>query len=141
MAKTHNPTTISAAWARNLGAATQKITAGVQSVTVAPTQIAAQRADAYLQGVQASVQSGKYQAGLQRVTLADWQQSMVQKGIPRIASGATAAQPKMEAFLTSFLPYVEAGQRQLQSMPRGTLQDNINRAVFMMQYNAAYKKK
>lgn len=128
-------------WAKNLGGSGESIRRGVEAVTVSPTQKAAARSDAYLAGVQRAVADGKYQAGLRRVTLQDWQQSMLQKGINRIASGANAAVGKMESFLSEFLPHVEAGQRMLESMPRGDLSSNIGRAVAMMEWNAKFKRR
>ena len=128
-------------WSRNLGAATTSITEGVQNVTVSPTAKAAERADAYLAGVQRAIADGKWQAGLRRVTVEDWRSAMVQKGIPRIASGASAAVPKMASFLDEFLPHVEAGLRQLESMPRGDLNTNIQRAVAMINHNARFRRR
>lgn len=138
MAKT--PADIAKKWANNIGAATESIRSGVQAVTTSPTQLAANAQDRYVAGVQRAVSSGKWQAGLQRVSLQDWQQSMLQKGIPRIGSGATQAIPKFTAFMQQFLPYVQQGVQQLASMPRGSLDQNIARAVFMMQHNAQFKR-
>lgn len=132
-----DPATIAQRWAQNLGGATQKITDGVNSVTVAPGQAAARQADVWLQNTQAA--QAKWKAKVAAVPLSDWQTAMTQKGIPRIASGATAAQPKFQQFMTNFMPYVQAGRNNLP--PRGTLDQNINRAVAMMRHNAAYSKK
>lgn len=139
MAAAKNPSDIAAKWARNLGAATQSIQAGVNAVTVNPAQAALAQVNAYVQGVQNAVNSGKYQRGLQRTTLAGWQQAMLGKGLQRIAAGATAAQPKMEAFMAKFLPYLQGLQSQLAATPRGDLQTNIQRAVMAMQYIAQFK--
>lgn len=135
---TGNPTQIAEKWARNLGTSTDSIRQGVQAVQISPTEKAARQSDAYLQGVQAAVSSGKYAAGLRKVTLQDWQNAMINKGINRIASGAAASKGKVQDFLTKFLPHVEAGQRMLESMPRGGLDQNIARAVAMMQHNARF---
>lgn len=135
------PQQLSQKWARNLGASTEAIKQGVQAVTTSPTAKAANRADAFLMGVQKSVADGKWQAGLRRVTLEDWKNSMLNKGVNRIASGATAAQGKMENFLADFLPHVQSGMAALQSMPRGDLAQNIQRAVFMMEHNSKFKRR
>lgn len=138
---TLSPQALAQKWARNIGAATESIKAGVNAVTVSPTEKAARAQDQYLLGVQRAVSDGKYAAGLRRVTLADWQQAMLNKGIPRVASGAMAAQPKMESFLSEFLPHVQAGQRMLESMPRGDIQQNIARAVAMIEHNAKFRRR
>lgn len=129
---------IAAKWSRNLSSSTQSIQAGVQATTVNPAQKAIERIPAYLAGVQAAVQSGKVQRGLQGVTLQSWQQAMINKGLPRIAAGATAAVPKMQKFMDAFGPHLQALDAKLQSMPRGDLNQNIQRMVTAAQHNAAF---
>lgn len=131
-----DPATIATRWAQNLGGATQKITDGVNGVTVAPGQAAARQADVWLQNTQAA--QAKWKARVAAVPLSDWQNMMINKGVPRIASGATAAVPKFQSFMTQFLPYVQAGRNALPA--RGTLDQNINRAVSMMRHNANFKR-
>jgi hypothetical protein len=128
-------------WQRNLASATESIRAGVQAVTVSPTELAARRQDAYAAGVQRSVTSGRYAAGCRRVTTQDWQRSVIEKGLPRIAAGASASIPKMQAHMDEFLPFLEEGQRKLEAMPRGDLQQNIQRAVAMMEHNAQFRSR
>lgn len=139
MAVNTNAAAVAARWAQNLGAATDKIKAGIQAVTQSPTAKAAANANNYLLGVQRAVSSGKFQASLQAVSLQDWQNAMINKGLTRIASGATQAQPKMQAFMSQWLPYEAAGVAQLASTPRGTIDQNISRAVAMMRYNSQFK--
>jgi hypothetical protein len=126
-------------WATNLAGSTASIQAGVQAVTVNPAQQAAAAVNQYLAGVQQAVADGSYVNGLSKVTLQSWQQAMLVKGVPRIASGATAAQPKFQAFMGSWLPYMQQLQQTLQATPRGDLQTNIQRAVTAMNFAAAYK--
>lgn len=127
-------------WASGMANSTEKIKAGVNAVTVAPTQKAAARLDAYLAGVQRAVSSGKMADSLNRVTLQDWQRAMTDKGVNRVAGGAAAAKPKFQNFMAEFLPFLDAGKRQLESMPRGGLEENIQRAVAMMRYTATFKR-
>lgn len=134
-----NSADVAKKWMQNLSASTASIAAGVQAVTVNPAAAAAARQDAYQAGVQRAVADGSYQRGLGRVTLQSWQQAMQTKGIPRIASGAAASQPKMQAFMDKWLPYQQGLAAQLASTPRGDLQTNIQRAVTAMNYNAAFK--
>jgi len=136
-----DPMQVAEKWARNLSGSTQAIQDGVAAVTESPTAKAADRADAYMAGVQRSVADGRYQAGLRRVSLDDWKDAMLNKGVQRIAGGATAAVPKMQDFMTQFLPHVAAGQRALANMPRGDLQQNINRMVAMVQHNARFRRR
>ena len=125
-----NAADVAKKWAQNLTAATQSIQQGVQGVTTAPTALAAAQAQAFVTGVTNAVASGKWQAGLNRVTLQDWQTAMIQKGIPRVGPGATAAQGKFAAFMNQLLPFQQSLSQQLQQMPRGDINANIQRMVF-----------
>lgn len=139
MAVTQDSTAVAAKWARNLSGATQSIQAGVNSVTTAPGQAAAAAVQQYLAGVQAAVASGKWQRNVSAVSLQQWQQAMLTKGLPRIAAGASAATPKVQAFMGKFLPYLQGLQAKLASMPRGDINTNTQRAVTAIQYIAQFK--
>lgn len=134
MTTTLTPQQIADKWATNLSNSTASITAGVNGVTVAPGQKAAAAADFWLSQTIASKQ--RFITNVGAVTLPDWKDKMITVGIPRIATGASANKPKMVAFMTRFLPYVKAGVDSLP--PRGDLATNIQRAVAMMQHNAAF---
>lgn len=118
-----DPTAIAAKWANGLANSTQAITDGINGVTVAPGAAAARQKQAYVSGVQAS--ADKWATNVAKVTLSDWQQAMTTKAIPRIASGAQAAQPKFAAFMTQLLPQIATAKAALP--PRGTLQQNLAR--------------
>lgn len=127
MAQT-DPNAAAQKWASNLGAATQRIQSGVEAVTTSPGQLAARQAQVWVQNTQAAQQ--KFASNSSKVTLAQWQTATVSKGLPRIASGATAAEPKFAAFMTSFLPFVNS---QVSSLPaRGGLEQNIARSAAMI---------
>jgi hypothetical protein len=128
-------------WARNLSGSTESIKQGVMGVTVSPTEKAAAQAGAYQAGVMRAVADGKFAAGLRRVSLDDWKQATLRKGLNRIAAGATEAKPKMQEFMDEFLPHVQAGQRLLESMPRGDINSNIQRAVTMMEHNSKFRRR
>jgi hypothetical protein len=133
-----DPAAVAQKWSRNLGNATQDIQAGVQAVTQAPGAKAAANVQGWIAGVQRSQQ--KWATNVGRVSLASWQNDMITKGLPRIASGASAAEPKMASFMTSFLPHVERVAQQVRAMPKGGLQNGIARAVAQIQGNAAYQR-
>lgn len=127
-------------WGTNLGAATPSMQAGVQGVTVAPTQLAANQAQAYMAGVQNAVASGKWQARLNAVSLQSWRDAYVKKGIPRVQQAATTDQPKVQAAMGPLLDYIYNLRDQINSsQPRGTLSQNIQRATAMMQGMSNYK--
>lgn len=120
-----SPTDAAARWAQNLGASQTKYTAGVQAVTTSPGQLAAAAADRYIAGVQASLP--KFQANSAAVTLQAWQQAAVNKGAPRLATGAQQAQQKMGTVFTTLFPFIEQVRTSLP--PRGDLEQNIARSA------------
>jgi len=117
-------------WASRLGASTQRITDGINAVTVAPGQAAAQQAAAYAQNVAAAVP--KWRARVGAVTLADWQHATITKGVQRIGAGATAAEPKMANFFGRLLPYINSGKAGLPA--RGNYDQNKARMNAWVDY-------
>lgn len=115
-------------WATGLAGASATITAGVNAVTTAPGLAASRQAAAYQAGVAANV--AKWQKNVAGVSLQDWQNATITKGVPRIATGATAAQPAFAQFMSKLLPF----QAQLVNTlpPRGNTAQNIQRAVAFM---------
>lgn len=126
-----------AAWAQRLAASTDRITRGVAGVTTAPGQAAARQKAVWAQNVQAS--QDKWASRVAAVPLADWQQAMTQKGVQRVASGAQAAQPKMEAFMSQLLPHINSGLGALP--PRGTLDQNIGRMTNWVRHMANFQRR
>lgn len=126
-------------WVTNLSNSTQAMTNGVNRLTKSPGASAAQAADKWLAKVTQS--KDKYQRRVGSVTLADWQNSMTQYGIGRVAQGAQAKQGKMQSFMQEYLPYLSAGVAQVDAMPKNTLEDGINRAVAMIRHNAGFQRK
>lgn len=125
-----DPSAVAAKWAANLSASTASITDGVNAVTVAPGQAAARQKAVWVQNTQAA--ANKWAVNTAAVTVQDWRDAMINKGVPRIASGATAAQPKMQSFMTKLLPYIANGQGALP--PRGDINANIARMTAWVQY-------
>ncbi len=129
MAVTNVPVaTLAERWATNMGASGAKVQAGVQALTVAPGQAAARQKAVYVANVTAA--QTRWARNVAAVTLPEWQQDMINKGIPRIATGAAAAKTKFAATLTKIM----TAERQLvASLPaRGSTQANIQRAVAFM---------
>lgn len=127
-------------WVSAMQNARQKYVNGVNAVQQSPMAAAAQNVNGYLNGVQSAVSSGKYQRGLMRVSLQDWQQAAVNLGAARLGAGATQAQPKMQAFMTQFLPFLASNVAKVKAMPKDTLEARIARSVAMQQLNAQFKR-
>lgn len=119
-----SPADAAARWAQNLGGASQRYIAGVQAVTVAPGTLAARAGPLWAQNTAAALT--RFQKNSLAVGLGDWQNASVNKGAPRLASGAQMAQPKMEAALTRVFSQIASVVGSLP--PRGDIEANIARA-------------
>lgn len=119
------PGDIAAKWRQNLSAAGTSIQNGVNAVSTPPGQAAARQKAQYVQGVMDS--QDKWASNVARVSLQEWQQSMITKGVPRIASGAAAAENDFQDFMAKLLPYEQSLVGQLPA--RGGLEQNIARSA------------
>lgn len=118
-------------WGRRLNAAGTDIQNGVKAVTVAPGQSAAAAKALWLQRVQESADLwAKQVAG---VSLQQWQSAMLSKGVGRIAAGVTQAQSTKTQAITNLLAAVDQSAAAANALPRGSLEQNIQRAVTFMQ--------
>lgn len=132
---------VAAKWSQNLANSQQSIKDGVNGVQTSPTALAAANPQGYLQGVQNAVANGTWAAGLNRVSLQDWKNAMLNKGLGRVATGAAQAQPKVQAAMGPLLQFIYDTRDQINSAnPRGSLQQNIQRSVAMQQAMAGYKR-
>lgn len=114
-------------WARRMKGATEDVRRGVEKVTEAPGTAAARQADAMLAGVQRAVQDGTWARQVARVTLQEWKDKTLNKGINRIAAGVDAAQTRQVAMAQDLLAAVDSVAAEVRNMPKGTLEDGINR--------------
>jgi len=111
---------------------------GVNAVTESPMEKAALKADAYLAGVQRAVQSGKYAANLRKVTLSDWKQAMLKKGIQNMQNGYMNSKAKFTRFMTDFLPFARSVSDQIKAMPKGTIQQGKDRMMKVIDLMAGW---
>lgn len=126
---------------RRLKAATDDMRAGVERVTESPTQKAAQKADKMRANIVNAIDSGKWAAGLNRVTLDDWKSKMINKGVGRVAAGIDEAADKVEAFAAELLPHIDKVKGEVNRMPDVTLEDNIQRMTTFIRGMAKFKRK
>lgn len=121
-----DPATVAQKWANNLSAAANSgaVTAGINAVTTSPGQAAARQKGVWLQNVTASADT--WASNVAAVTLPSWQSDTINKGVPRIATGATAAEPKFQTFMGKLLTNINSAKSQLP--PRGTFTQNLQRA-------------
>lgn len=122
-------------WVQNFGASGAKWAAGVQSVTVAPGALAARAKNLWAQNTAAAVD--RYAANSAKVSLQDWQSQTINKGQGRLASGAQAAQSKVEGAFARLFPHIQATVNSLP--PRGDLEANIARSAAFARGMAKYR--
>lgn len=126
--------------ARRLKAAVEDVRRGIDRVTEAPTAKAAAKQDKMLANLTASVNSGKWSAGLKRVSLEDWKRKARDVGVNRIAAGIDAAKTKVVAFAEDLLPHIDRGKDKIKAMPDVTLDDNINRMTSFIRHMSEMKR-
>lgn len=131
-----NPQDVAARWKAGLSAAGQRITAGVQNVTVAPGQVAARNKAGYVQGVMDS--QDKWARNVAAVPLSEWQNALITKGVPRIATGAAVAEADFADFMGKLLPYEATLVAQLPA--RGGLEANIARSAAFIRGMANFSR-
>jgi len=125
--------------ARRLKQSTADIQRGIERVSVAPGKQAAAKADKMKAKIVESIDSGRWAKKVGAVSLTDWQNKAITKGIPRIASGIDAAAGKVEAFASRLLPAVDAAVNKIKGMPDLTLEDSISRSAAYMREMAKFK--
>ena len=128
MAVKANPQSAAANWASKFSGSGTKAQEGAAAVTIAPGQLAARQASVWAANVAAAQQ--KFARKVGAVSLGAWQQAYTQIGVPRFASGAQKGQPKMEAFMSAFLPALATAVNSLP--PRGTYEQNKARLIALL---------
>ena len=120
-----DPNTLAQMWAQNLAGASSRMQAGAAAVTTSPGQAAAAQQAVWLANLQAS--ANLWAQKVSQVSTAEWQNAYINKGIPRVATGAQAAQSK---FATTLGKIIQAEKSIVASLPaRGTLDQNIARSA------------
>lgn len=129
-------------WLNRARTAGDAIRAGVNAMTEAdnPLEKAAAREQYWAQRVQEAAQQRKFSRGLRNVTFQQWREAMITKGIPNYANGLNSGASKLQNFMESWLPWIQQGQQRLRDMPRGTLQQNIQRMTTMVEHLANFRR-
>jgi len=125
-------------WSNAAPVASQKYTAAVQATTVdwAGRTKAAQ--GAMQANWTASVTSGRWSNGIDRIGNGGWKGATVAKA-PNYQNGYTAGKDKYLAAAQKLYPYIAAGVQQLATMPKGTVADAKARVNFWIDYMVAGK--
>ncbi len=126
--------------ARRLKAAVEDVRRGIDRVTENPCEKAAAKQDKMLTNLTAAISSGKWAAGLKRVSLEDWKRKARDIGVNRIAAGIDGAKDKVISFAEILLPHIDRGQDKIKAMPDVTLDDNINRMTTFIRHMSELKR-
>lgn len=113
--------------ARRLKASTEDIRRGIDRVTVAPGVLAAEQQEVLIQKFTEAVRSGNWAKKVAGVSLDEWKNAFKSKGVDRIAAGIDNAKDKSIASAEKLLKNVDTVQAEVKRMPKGTLDDSINR--------------
>lgn len=127
-------------WVRNTSAATQYLQQGVMGVRNNPADAAIAAKTKMVSRWNDAVNGGKWEASMRRQTLQSWQNAMINKGLPRISAGVTAAQGKFQSFMADLIPFQAQLKQQIDAMPNMTLQDSIQRQIAWTTGMAAFKR-
>lgn len=126
--------------ARRLTAAVEDVRKGIDKVTINPCELAAAKQAKMLANLTASVNDGRWAAGLKRVTLEAWKAKARDIGAARIPAGILAAKEKVIAFAEQLLPHIDAGKAKIKDSPDITLEDNITRMTDFCRHMANFKR-
>ena len=127
--------------ARRLKASIPDIEKGIQRVTVSPTEKAASKVEKMRAKLLESIDNGTWQRRLRAVSLEEWKEKAISKGVPHIAAGIDAAAGKVKDFASQLLPYIDKIKADVEKLPDLTLEDSINRMATFTRGMSKFKKK
>lgn len=125
---------ISDKWGRRLKNAVPDIQAGIDTVTEAPTEKAADKQDKMRANLIKAIDEGRWAAGLRKVSLTDWKNKTKAKVGQRLAQGVDEAMPKRKAFDTYLVSTLNEVLPVINAMPDLTLDDSVNRVRALMEH-------
>lgn len=114
---------------RRSQAASEDYVKGVRNVEVAPTQQAKAKKAKLKNNFLQAVDSGKWEEGLDGVTLDDWKRAAEMKGGARYGQGVADAATKIEKFHEEFQPFVQGVKERINQMPDSTPDQRIAKMV------------
>lgn len=123
-------------WLQGMQGAGQRYTEGVQAVQTAPGVSAAKNEAGYQNGVNRAVSTGKWKRKVSGVSLQSWQDAATTKGAQRLATGASAAMPKVVAAQEMVGQMVDRAKAAISNMPRDTTAARIARSTAYLNHMA-----
>lgn len=136
-----NTAAILAKYKRNSQAASEDYVAGIQAVTVSPTQKAAAAVDKYARGVQNAVTSGSFVAGCNSVSLAEWQHAAMNKGKKNYQNGVANLSQKAMKNMADQQNYAAQVKAEIAAMPNDSEADADARQAAAVAKMRQYRKR
>ncbi len=130
---------IAAKWTKNTKAAGDEMRKGIQSVTEAPGLKAAAAVENMRVGINKALDDGTWQDNVSSVSLEEWKDKMLRKGVPRVSAGVDAAGPKVVQFHQQLGDHQERINSTLEGMPNITLEDGISRMIAQVEGMSQFK--
>lgn len=114
-------------WGRKTKASGQDMRDGINRVMEAPGIKAAQASDRMLAGITEAITSGKWGRAVSKVSLQDWKDSMLDKGVGRVSAGVDQAANTKRAAIDKLLQDVDSASDSVRAMPNASFQDRLSR--------------
>lgn len=113
----------------------QRYKDGINNTTVNPMALAATDTamQAYVQGVQRSVDSGKRARSLSAANVADWKNNAVTYGAQNLATGAKKAQSKYQRNIAPYAAVWPQMKQAAAALPSGGLANAVNKVQAALQ--------
>ena len=127
--------------ARNLKNSLPDIRMGIERVSQAPGQQAAAAQQRMKDNLHRSIDDGRWAAKVSGVSLEDWKQAALTKGVDRIAQGIDQAHNKQVIMAGRLLSAVDSSAAKVRQMPKGTIQDSIARMTAFVEDMHKFKGK
>lgn len=129
---------VAAKWSQRASNAASDYAAGIAAVTSNPLAKAAQSADLWQQRVNDPSVKAKFVRKLNAFPFDQWKAIAAQYGQSRYSQGVSSKTDKYATAIAPVLAYEAAGLAQIESMPKVTLEDRIQRSAAWQRYMAAY---
>lgn len=126
-------------WGRNLKRSGDDIRRGVERVSEAPGAKAAAKQDKMLSRLIARVEDGTWAERVSSVSLSEWKDKMINKGISRISAGVDGANGKVVEFHQQLEEHQDRITTELDRMPDVTLEDSIQRMTHQVRRMSEFK--
>jgi len=109
--------------------ATEDYKEGVQNPERDPIKAALDANEKRIKKLQESIAKKTWESKMSKLTLADWQEPTLKKGVDRFGPGVEAAEEKIRKFVSSWRPKLEAIQNAVRAMPDVTDADREKRML------------